>query len=112
MSYNLAVIGEQSSVLIYQAFGVEVFGVSSDDEARDTLDGLSRKEDDGKPVYAVVFMEENFFKNLPEDLTDRLTRKALPAVVPVPSPNSKDDNFSTNRLRKIVERAVGSDILK
>ncbi len=44
MSYNLAVIGEQSSVLIYQAFGVEVFGVSSDDEARDTLDGLSRKE--------------------------------------------------------------------
>jgi len=112
MSYRLAVIGEQSSILIYQAFGIEVFGVSRGDEARDVLDDLSRKEDNGKSVYAVVFMEENFYKNLPDDLINRLAKKALPAVIPVPSPNSKDNNFSTNRLRKIVERAVGSDILK
>ncbi|MDH3325050.1 MAG: V-type ATP synthase subunit F, partial [Candidatus Peregrinibacteria bacterium] len=61
--------------------------------------------------YAVVFVEENVYKDLPEDLITRLTKKALPAVIPVPAPNSGDENFSGNRLRKIVERAVGSDIL-
>ena len=54
---------------------------------------------------------ESYYKNFPEDLIEKFARKALPAVIPVPSPGESSDDFATQRLRKIVERAVGSDIL-
>lgn len=111
---KLAVVGNDSSVLIYQALGCETYGVFDQEAARAKTEELfaAHKEDENKTVvYAVVFVEEDYYKSFPDDLVERFSRKALPAIIPVPSPKSGDDNFASNRLRKIVERAVGSDIL-
>ena len=62
------------------------------------------------PQFAVIFVEDEFYKNFSADLLEKFARRPLPAVVPVPS-SGKNKNFAKNRLRKIVERAVGSDIL-
>ncbi len=112
--YKLAIIGAPHSILLYRAFGVESFGVSTVDEAREKLNELVAKNlgDEKKtPEYAVIFVEENFFKEFPEDLLEKLSRKPLPAVTPVPSAGDSKSDFASERLRKIVERAVGSDIL-
>lgn len=113
-TYKFAVVGNVSSVKLYQALGAETYPVTTTDEAREQTESLfsAHKDDENKnAVYAVVFVEEDYYKVFPEDLIEKFSRKALPAVIPVPSPKSGDDNFASNRLRKIVERAVGSDIL-
>lgn len=112
--YKLAVVGNVSSVLIYRALGCETFGVYTQDEAREKTEELfgANKGDENKtPIYAVVYVEEDYYKEFPDDLVEKFSRKALPAIIPVPSAQSGDDNFASKRMRKIVERAVGSDIL-
>jgi len=111
---KLAIIGAKSSILMYRAFGIETFAVADATEAESALERLvavNLGDERKTSEYAIVFVEENFYQNFPEDLTDRLAKKPLPAVIPVPAPGSADRNFAANRLRKIVERAVGSDIL-
>ncbi|MCF7906085.1 hypothetical protein K9L63_02760 [Candidatus Gracilibacteria bacterium] len=112
--HKLAVIGNESSVLIFRALGTEVYPVSDARQAQEILRDLASREAEGArkiAEYAVIFVEENFYKKLPDDLLTRLAKNPLPAVVPVPSPDSKDSAFGTKRLSHIVERAVGSDIL-
>ncbi len=112
--FKLAVVGNQSSVLIFQSLGCETHGVYSIEEAQKTVEKLFNANlgDEAKTAeYAVVFVEEGFYKEFPEDLVEKFTKRPLPAIIPVPSANSDDKDFASNRLRKIVERAVGSDIL-
>jgi len=116
MQYKLAVIGNESSVLLFRALGVETHGTSNPTVARETLETLVKtytNKEDKIPAYAVVFVEEEFYKTFPEDLMEKLSRVALPAVVPVPSPGGEKGkkSFAVSRLSKIVERAVGSDIM-
>lgn len=113
-TYKFAVVGNVSSVKLYQALGAETYAVTNDEDARTQTEELfsaARDDENKTAIYAVVFVEEDYYKSFPDDLVERFSRKALPAIIPVPSPKSGDDNFAGNRLRKIVERAVGSDIL-
>jgi vacuolar-type H+-ATPase subunit F/Vma7 len=112
--FKLAVVGKESSVLLFRALGCETYGVFNQEQAQESVEKLFRANlgDESKTAeYAVVFVEESYYKEFPEELIEKFTKKALPAIIPVPSANSDDPNFSSNRLRKIVERAVGSDIL-
>lgn len=113
-NFKLAVVGNVSSVLIYKALGCEVYGVLEQEQAQLATEKLfsAHKGDENKTAqYAVVFIEEDFYKEFSEDMIEKFSKKALPAVIPVPSAKSGDDNFASERLRKIVERAIGSDIL-
>ncbi|MCF7812507.1 hypothetical protein K9M59_02840 [Candidatus Gracilibacteria bacterium] len=113
-NFKLAVIGTESSILIYRALGTETYSVTDAAGAREKLQELAAKDmgDEHQTAeYAVVFVEENYYKKLPEDLLNKLAKKPLPAVVPVPSPDSEDKDFGAKRISKIVERAIGSDIL-
>lgn len=116
MQYKLAVIGNESSILLFRVLGVETYGTSSKKIALETLETLMRtysNEEERTPAYAVVFVEEEFYKSFPDDVMEKLSRVALPAVVPVPSPGGEQGkkSFAAARLSKIVERAVGSDIM-
>jgi V/A-type H+-transporting ATPase subunit F len=113
-SLKLAIIGNESSILLYRALGIETHPVSEASQAREKLQELASQNvgDESKTAsYAVIFVEERYYKLLPADLLTRLSQKPLPAVVPVPSPDSDDPKFGLKRISKIVERAVGSDIL-
>ena len=113
--YKLAVVGLDSSILIYKAIGADTFPVSDIQEARENIEKIADTyvdEEDQIPEYAVIYVEEDFYKDLPDDLTRKLNKRSLPALIPVPSPSSSSskDSFAVKRLSKIVERAVGSDI--
>ena len=114
--YKLAVVGVNSSISLYRAIGAETVAVTSDAEAQVETERLFRANhgDENKtPEYAIVFVEENFYANLPDELIEKFSKKALPAVVPVPSPSTQSNSgqsLSAKRLSKIIERAIGSDI--
>lgn len=111
--YKLAVVGLESSVLIYRAIGADIYSVIDAQSAANKVEELFGKNlgDENKtPEYAVIFVEENFYAELSDDLIEKFSKKALPAVVPVPSPSTNGENFAAKRLSKIVERAIGSDI--
>jgi len=113
MNFKLAVVGNANSILLYRAFGVESFAVATSSECQkktEELFFLLQNDEKKIPQFAVIFVEDEFYKNFSADLLEKFARRPLPAVVPVPS-SGKNKNFAKNRLRKIVERAVGSDIL-
>lgn len=112
--FALAVVGTESSVTLFRAIGAETFPVYGAEEAQEVITNLMNTYKDEATQtckYAVVFVEDNIYKGLSDDLIERLAKRSLPALIPLPSPSSSDDDFSKKRLSKIVERAIGSDIL-
>lgn len=112
--FKLAVVGNESAVLIFRALGVEVFNVITTEEVRILLENLVLEHhgDEHKtPKYAIIFVEEAYYKVLAPEFLEKMTKKSLPAIVPIPSPGSQDKDFAVKRLSRIVEKAIGSDIL-
>jgi vacuolar-type H+-ATPase subunit F/Vma7 len=111
--FKLGIIGNRSSIALYKSLGVLTYPVNNKQEAQDRLEDIvSQFQDTEKTIaqYAIVFMEETYYKQMPEDLMNKMAKKALPALIPVPSPESNDPQFGLKRISKIVERAVGTDI--
>jgi vacuolar-type H+-ATPase subunit F/Vma7 len=99
--------------------GVDAFEVHSPKEAADELFRLKKKtEMREESAYAIVFITEDLIGSLTHDDEKRLSRGALPAIIPLPTHYSlsKDDpafaSYGQTRLKRMVEKAVGSDILK
>lgn len=112
--YKLAVVGNESAILIFKALGVDVFPVSGADGVGDLLEKLVLENHGDAlktPKYAILFVEEASYKILAPDFLAKMTKRSLPAIVPIPSPGSVDNDFAVKRLSRIVEKAVGSDIL-
>jgi len=101
--YNLAIIGSPDSVLGWKALGLETFGVMNKEEILQTLEEIEKGD------YAIVFITENWYEQIPEEIK-KLQQQPLPAVISVPSQHGSTGAGLIN-LRKIVEQAVGSDIL-
>lgn len=117
MKYKLAIIGTEGSTMLYRALGVDAAPAYNAEEAKAALESLASQhqgDEDETPVYAVVFVEEDLYQVLPPETLEKMTKRSLPAVVPVPSPSSAADGkgFASDRLGKIVERAIGTNILK
>jgi vacuolar-type H+-ATPase subunit F/Vma7 len=111
--YKLAVVGFESSILLYKAIGAIAFPVTDAASAQAEVEKLFKTKQDEEvtvPTYAVIFVEETLYAELPEDLIDRFTTRPLPAVVPIPSPAAGDESYAAKRMSKIIEKAVGSDI--
>ncbi len=112
-NFQLGIIGNKNSIALYKSLGVIAHAVESKQEATNVLESLIQEFQDNEktiPRYAVIFMEESYYKQISDDLIIKLARKALPALIPVPSPESQDPQFGLKRISKIVERAVGTDI--
>lgn len=109
--YKLAVVGYPGSTSLYQAAGAHVYSINSMEEARKTMEdiALPKKGEEDDIAYAVVLVEDEVYYAFPQDLVERFAKRALPAVIPIPSSGGKGKN--RNRLKDLIEKAVGSDIL-
>lgn len=105
MDYKIAILGNKGSVRGFQALGVDTFEVSEVEEAQKYIEEVH-----GGSEYAVLFITEDWADKVRKVLDD-LPPKALPAVVAVPS-QLGSTGAGLRNLSKIVEQAVGSDILK
>jgi V/A-type H+-transporting ATPase subunit F len=112
MTFSVAIVGSREEIFGFSALGLETFPVNTTEEARDVLFRLKKQlanEEKGKEKFAIVFVIENFIKALPPDEYAKLSSGALPAIIPLPG-NNGTSGFGDEKIRRIVEKAVGSDI--
>lgn len=103
-TYELGIIGEQDVILSFKAVGVQTYAVSNSDEAAETLRRLVRE---GK--HAVIFITETAAGNILPTIQEYSTQ-ALPSIVLIPGRHGSV-GLALERIRRIVEKAVGADIL-
>lgn len=102
--YKIAIIGNPDTVLGFKALGLEIFSINTEEQGLEALKNIREKND-----YAIVFITENWTPKLEKEL-EKLEGQALPAIISVPS-NQGATGEGLKNISKIVEQAVGSDIL-
>lgn len=117
MTYRIAIVGQKETVAAFSLLGVDIVPASNGQEAVAALFKLKRtmREDKGvqRNVYAVVFITEDLAATISHDDEKKLQRGALPAIIPLPSLREADGaSYGLRRIKRIVERAIGSDILQ
>ncbi len=115
MNHRIAIVGTREAVAGFALLGVEVVPVEDRTAALEALFRLKRTmqaDEHGieRNVYAIVFVTEDLLQDVGPDDQRKLAKGALPAIVPLPSHRGAT-GFGLQRLRSIVERAVGSNIL-
>ena len=103
MTYKIAIVGSNEETLGFKALGIFPHAVNSTEEAEKAIDDIIEKKE-----YAIIFIIENWAEKLSEKLSGHTG--ALPAIVSIPN-YSGSTGAGEKKLRKIVEQAVGSDIL-
>jgi V/A-type H+-transporting ATPase subunit F len=115
VNYRIAIIGPREAVAGFALLGADVIAAHTSAEAVEKMYELKRsmRLEDGRErnTYGVVFVSEDLLQGLSPDDEKKLSRGALPAFIPLPS-HRGSSGFGLQRLKSIVERAVGSDILK
>lgn len=100
---KLAVIGDQDSVMIFQALGVRTIYADQAKEIEQAIHNLA------KEGFAVIYITEQAAENVPEAIEQYKT-EPFPAIIPIPN------RFGTNGLgmkgiKANIEKAIGADIL-
>ena len=115
MNYRLAIVGSKEAVAGFALLGVDVVPVDSAETAVAELLRLKKEMvvDGGveRNAYAIIFITEDFASGISPEDEKKLARGALPAIIPLPS-HKGSTGYGLERLNRIVERAVGTNILQ
>lgn len=113
-NYKIAIIGSREAIIGFKALGLEPVYVSDSAQALESLYALKREkvEVGGEQInkYAILFIIEDFAMDIPVDDYKKLTSDPLPAIIPLPG-QLGSTGFGLTKLKRIVEKAVGMDIL-
>jgi V/A-type H+-transporting ATPase subunit F len=103
-THKIAAIGEEDLILGFKALGIEIYPVNTPEALASTLERLVASDE-----YGIIFVSESMADKA-EKLIMEYSALPLPSVVFIPgSEGSK--GFAMQRIRRIVEKAVGADIL-
>ncbi len=111
--HDIAIVGPRDVVLGFKAIGVNTHFTENAEQTLETLQKLKMETLEGKDLcrYAIIFILENDAKAIPTDEYKKVTADALPAIIALPGPEGST-GFGLDRLGEIVEKAIGSNILK
>lgn len=114
--YHIAIVGQKEAVQGFALLGVDIEPAYTHAEAIEALYRLKKKmftDDTGRErnKYAIVYVTEDLLTGISAEDERRLSKGALPAIIALPS-HRGSSGYSMDRLKRIVERAVGSNILQ
>jgi V/A-type H+-transporting ATPase subunit F len=101
--YKIGIIGSRDAILGFKGLGIDIFPVNSLGDIKKSFDDITKEN------YGIVFITENWADQAKEEIAE-IKKRTLPAIISVPSQQGSTGAGLQN-LRKIVEQAVGSDIL-
>jgi len=104
MSYKIAIIGSEDAVGGFKAIGADAIGVKNNQDCEQKIQEIYNSSE-----YGIIFITEDWVDKIKKFL-EELPPKALPSIVAIPSQAGSTGAGLAN-LKKIVEQAVGSDIL-
>ena len=108
MNYRIAIIGSREAIEGFSLLGVTTVPASTTEEAVMKIKEMKKDEENS---YAIIFVTEDLAQGFSGDDEKYFAKDPLPAIIPLPS-HLGSTGYSLDRLKRIVERAVGSDILK
>ena len=100
---KIAIIGDKTTVVGFGALGLDTYAVDKKSEAHDTWEEVSETD------YSIIFVTESLYQELEEEI-EKVQEEMTPAVLVVPGPAGAT-GFGLDRMKGIVEMAVGADIL-
>lgn len=100
---KIAVIGDRTSVLGYRGLGLDTFEVAGAPGAREVWPDVIAGG------YDVIFVTEDVYGGI-TDLVDEVSEQATPAVSVIP-PATGGTGLGGEKIRRIVEKAIGTDVL-
>ena len=101
--YNVGVIGDYYSICGFSALGFNIFPVESAEQASVELKKLASDK------YGIIFITEQFMQELNYDCAV-YDDQTVPCIIPIPALGSVAGSGEL-RLRRYVEKAIGSDVL-
>ncbi|MCL2105998.1 MAG: V-type ATP synthase subunit F [Oscillospiraceae bacterium] len=101
--YSIGVIGDYDSICGFSALGFDIFPVESAERARKELRALAGGG------YGIIYITEPFVEELEADCA-LYEERPVPCVIPIPACTAAL-GAGEARLKRYVERAVGSDII-
>lgn len=104
-TYKTAVIGEEDLIRGFGLLGLELFPVANGEEAKEII---NRLKDDRN--YGVIFITESIAQGFTGEIEEWGSRP-LPCITYIPG-TVGSEGYAMARIRRIVEKAVGVDILK
>ena len=100
--YKIAVMGDRDSIYGFASIGMDIYPETDPSHAARRLKALFESG------YAIVYVTEALYAHLLKAADGAAS--SLPAVIPIPG-IAGNTGLGVARVRKFVERAVGSDIL-
>jgi V/A-type H+-transporting ATPase subunit F len=112
--YKIAIVGNKDQILGFKALGITAKAANNPEEAREALFELnanvvSLPGGESRKKYAIIFILEDLAIHLAKEDYKKLTKEALPAIIPIPGIKGTK-GYGLLRIKKMVEQAVGSDI--
>ena len=107
MSEKLAIIGSRDSILGFKALGLECYPVERPEDAVRVVKDLFS----GAQGYAAVYLTDDLASEIETELEDiKKGAPMLPVLIVIPS-HKGSLNLETVKIRKMVEKALGIDLL-
>lgn len=97
----IAVVGDKDSVLAFKAVGVDVYAVSDEVEAANTVHALAR-------TYSVIFVTEQVAL-WADAYIKRYRSRPYPVIVPIPAADG-GTGLGMKLIKENIEKAIGADI--
>lgn len=101
--YKIGVIGDKQSVQGFKAVGLNVFGCSTKEDAKNILKKIANED------FAIIYIMDDFYIELLDTIYE-YNEIRLPAIIPIPGMNGST-GIGFDNIKKAVEKAVGADIL-
>ncbi|MGE5528570.1 MAG: V-type ATP synthase subunit F [Patescibacteria group bacterium] len=101
---KIALIGEEHDISAFRALGLDLFSVAQPGEVGNILARLAKSGE-----YGIILITEALGLAARESV-EQAAGKMLPSLAFIPG-GAGSRGFAAERLRKMVERAVGVDIL-
>lgn len=99
--YRVAVVGDQESIYGFTVLGMEAVEAQSAQEAKAILERLIEEQ------FEIIYVIEALYEQLQGMMMEE---QLLPAIIPIPGVLG-NTGCGMARVKRSVERAVGSDIL-
>jgi len=104
LTHKIAAIGEEDIIIGFKALGIEIHPATAPEEVPEILERLIATDE-----YGIIFVTESIADQV-EQVMAEIGIRPLPSLVYIPG-SQGSQGFAMQRIRKIIEKAIGADIL-
>lgn len=114
-NFHIAIVGPKEAVEGFALLGVDIIPAYTVHETVASLLELKRKtvtDENGREqsMYGIIFIIEDIAAQISPEDNRKLSKGTLPAIIALPS-HRGSTGYGAEKLRSLVERAIGTNIL-